>query len=94
MLTLGVIGTWQVFDQMYVMTHGGPAKTTLTPAYLSYQAAFAQRHWGQGAAIAFILFALIFFLPRPALVPARQGRVRRKKACGRRGASAANEAAA
>jgi multiple sugar transport system permease protein len=61
-LTLGVIGTWQVFDQMYVMTQGGPAKTTLTPAFLSYQAAFRQQQWGQGAAIAFILFALIFVL--------------------------------
>lgn len=61
-LTLGIIGTWQVFDQMYVMTDGGPAKTTLTPAYLSYSAAFNQNQWGQGAAIAFILFALIFAL--------------------------------
>jgi len=61
-LTLGIIGTWQVFDQMYVMTQGGPAKTTLTPAFLSYQAAFNQQQWGQGAAIAFILFALIFAL--------------------------------
>jgi multiple sugar transport system permease protein len=61
-LTLGFIGTWQVFDQMYVMTQGGPAKTTLTPAYLSYQAAFDDFSWGEGAAIAFILFALIFVL--------------------------------
>jgi multiple sugar transport system permease protein len=61
-VTLGFIGTWQVFDQMYVMTQGGPAKTTLTPAYLSYQAAFTNSQWGQGAAIAFILFALIFIL--------------------------------
>lgn len=61
-LTLGFIGTWQVFDQMYVMTQGGPAKTTLTPAYLSYRAAFNNGEWGQGAAIAFILFALIFVL--------------------------------
>jgi multiple sugar transport system permease protein len=61
-ITLGVIGTWQVFDQMYVMTKGGPAKTTLTPAYLSYSAAFTQNQWGQGAAIAFLLFMLIFVL--------------------------------
>jgi len=27
-LTLGLIGTWQVFDQVYVMTQGGPSKTT------------------------------------------------------------------
>ncbi|MGL4174570.1 MAG: carbohydrate ABC transporter permease, partial [Dermatophilaceae bacterium] len=61
-VTLGIIGTWQVFDQMYVMTDGGPAKTTLTPAFLSYQTAFNQQQWGEGAAMAFLLFALIFVL--------------------------------
>ena len=61
-VTLGIIGTWQVFDQMYVMTQGGPAKTTLTPAFLSYTAAFRQNQWGQGAAMAFLLFLIIFVL--------------------------------
>ncbi len=61
-ITLGVIGTWQVFDQMYVMTQGGPAKTTLTPAFLSYAAAFRQNQWGEGAAMAFLLFLIIFVL--------------------------------
>ncbi len=60
-LTLGLIGTWQVFDQIYTGTRGGPAKTTLTPAYLSFNAAFNQQDWGEGAAIAFILFAIIVF---------------------------------
>jgi multiple sugar transport system permease protein len=58
-VTLGLIGTWQVFDQIYTGTKGGPAKTTLTPAYLSYTASFESQRWGQGAAIAFILFAII-----------------------------------
>ncbi len=61
-LTLGLIGTWQVFDQVYIATQGGPAKTTLTPAYLSYETSFNNQQWGQGAAIAFILFALIVVL--------------------------------
>ncbi|PVG82831.1 sugar ABC transporter permease [Nocardioides gansuensis] len=61
-LTLGLIGTWQVFDQIYTGTSGGPAKSTLTPAYLSFQAAFTNQQWGQGAAIAFILFAIIVVL--------------------------------
>ncbi|MEQ7846021.1 carbohydrate ABC transporter permease [Nocardioides kribbensis] len=61
-LTLGLIGTWQVFDQIYVGTQGGPAKTTVTPAYLSYNTAFVGQNWGQGAAIAFILFAIIVAL--------------------------------
>lgn len=58
-LTLGFIGTWQVFDQVYVMSGGNPAKTTLTPAYLSYQTGFAQFDYGTGAAMAFLLFVII-----------------------------------
>ena len=58
-LTLGLIGTWQVFDQIYIMSQGNPLGTTLTPAYLSYVASFGNQQWGQGAAIAFILFAII-----------------------------------
>ncbi|MFB0834680.1 carbohydrate ABC transporter permease [Arthrobacter halodurans] len=61
-LTLGLIGTWQVFDQIYTGTQGGPAKTTLTPAYLSFSSAFNNQRWGEGAAIAFILFAIIVVL--------------------------------
>jgi multiple sugar transport system permease protein len=58
-LTLGLIGTWQVFDQIYLISQGQPAGTTLTPAYLSYVESFENQQWGQGAAIAFILFAII-----------------------------------
>jgi multiple sugar transport system permease protein len=61
-VTLGLIGTWQVFDQIYVGTQGGPAKTTLTPAYLSFSSAFNNQDWPRGAAIAFILFAIIVIL--------------------------------
>lgn len=61
-MTLGLIGTWQVFDQIYTGSRGGPGKTTLTPAYLSYQASFEGQQWGRGAAIAFILFAIIVVL--------------------------------
>jgi len=58
-LTLGTIGTWQVFDQIYAMTAGGPQKTTLTPAYLIYREGFENSAMGRAAAIAFILFVLI-----------------------------------
>lgn len=61
-LTLGLIGTWQVFDSVYIMSQGGPSKTTLTPAFLSYSTSFLGGKWGQGAAIAFILFAIIVVL--------------------------------
>nr|WP_148220888.1 sugar ABC transporter permease [Xylanimonas cellulosilytica] len=58
-VTLGLIGTWQVFDQIFTGSRGAPAKTTLTPAFLSYQSSFISQRWGNGAAIAFILFAII-----------------------------------
>ena len=61
-LTLGLIGTWQVFDQIYVMSQGNPAKTTLTPAYLSYRTAFRDLDYGSGAAISFVLFLIIVVL--------------------------------
>lgn len=61
-LTLGIIGTWQVFDSVFLISQGNPAGTTLTPAFLAYQASFSDQQWGQGAAIAFILFILIVVL--------------------------------
>lgn len=61
-LTLGLIGTWQVFDQIYVMSQGNPAKTTLTPAFLSYRTAFRDFDYGAGTAISFVLFLIIVLL--------------------------------
>jgi multiple sugar transport system permease protein len=56
-LTLGLIGTWQVFDQVYLL---GPNNTTVTtPAYFSYNESFADFKFGVGAAVAFLLFVLI-----------------------------------
>lgn len=61
-VTLGVIGTWQVFDQIYVTGGGNPGGTTLTPAYLSYQESFKSFQYGGGAAIAFVVFVIIVVL--------------------------------
>lgn len=58
-LTLGLIGTWQVFDQIYLTGGGAPGKTMLTPAFLAYQTSFEGLNWGEGAAISFILFLII-----------------------------------
>ena len=51
-VTLGVIGTWQVFDQVYAANLGGPQKTTLTPALLVYLQAFQNSKAGLAAATA------------------------------------------
>jgi len=57
-VTLGIIGTLQVFDQIWVMTSGGPVKTTTTLAYLVYVEGFSNFSLGYGAAIAVVLFAI------------------------------------
>ena len=58
-LTLGLIGTWQVFDQIY-LTRGTPAAPTLSsPAYLAFNQAFENNEPGIAAAIAFVLFLII-----------------------------------
>jgi multiple sugar transport system permease protein len=61
-ITLGLIGTYQVFDQVYVMTAGGPAKTTLTMAYIVYRNGFRNSEMGLGLATAVLLFVIIFLL--------------------------------
>ncbi|MBE7195920.1 MAG: sugar ABC transporter permease [Gordonia polyisoprenivorans] len=61
-VTLGIIGTWQVFDQVYIISQGNPGKTTLSPAYLSYSTSFSSFQWGTGSAISFLLFAFIIVL--------------------------------
>ncbi len=59
-VTIGLIGTFQVFDQIFVISSGGPAKTTLTIAYIVYNNGFNNSEMGLAAATALILFALIF----------------------------------
>jgi multiple sugar transport system permease protein len=58
-LTLGLISTWQVFDQIFLT---GNNQGTTTPSYLSYTTSFENSAFGSGAAIAFLLFALITVL--------------------------------
>lgn len=59
-LTIGLIGTFQVFDQIFVISSGGPAKTTLTIAYIVYSNGFNNSEMGVAAATALLLFAIIF----------------------------------
>lgn len=59
-VTLGLIGTFQVFDQIFVISSGGPAKTTLTIAYIVYENGFNNSAMGLAAATALVLFAIIF----------------------------------
>ena len=60
-VTIGLIATWQVFDQIYASNCGGPRKTTLTPAFLTYFQSFTNSKAALGAAIAMLLLVVIMF---------------------------------
>jgi multiple sugar transport system permease protein len=63
-VVLGTIGTFQVFDQVYLATKGGPLGTSLTPVYIVFREALGAQgpiQMGYAAALAFILAVLIFF---------------------------------
>jgi len=59
---LTIINTFQVFDQVYVMTGGGPGTATLTLVQYLYFQAFETFRLGYGSAIAYVTFAILLAL--------------------------------
>lgn len=57
MLTL--INSFQIFDQVFVMTSGGPGTSTLTLVQYIYTVGFQFRKFGYGSAVALVLFAVL-----------------------------------
>jgi multiple sugar transport system permease protein len=61
-LIMGLIGTFQIFTQAFIMTQGGPVNSTLFYAYHLFNNAFRYLHMGYAAALAWFLFLIVFFL--------------------------------
>jgi multiple sugar transport system permease protein len=59
-LILGFIYTFKVFDLVYVMTGGGPVNSTQVLSTFSYRLSFELFRYSQGAAVANILFIILF----------------------------------
>ncbi|NQT89376.1 sugar ABC transporter permease [bacterium] len=58
-LIMGIIGSFQVFAQAFLMTNGGPNKATLFYVLYLYNKAFQDFEIGYASALAWILFAII-----------------------------------
>ena len=58
-LVTGVIGSFQVFDTVYVMTAGGPGNATEVASLNIYNTAFAGFRIGEASAMSVVLFAVI-----------------------------------
>jgi len=59
-LIMSFIWAFQVFDEAFIMTQGGPAFATTTMVYYVYLNAFRWFRMGKAAAVAWVLFVIIF----------------------------------
>lgn len=62
LLVLVVISTiwdFKIFDQIYILSGGGPARRTEVLAFTAYREAFTQSDFGLGSALAMILFVIL-----------------------------------
>jgi len=60
LLVMGIIGSFQVFTQIFVMTSGGPVDRTTTMVFYIYEAAFKFYEMGYASTLAYVLFAMLF----------------------------------
>jgi multiple sugar transport system permease protein len=58
----GVIGSFQVFSPVYVITKGGPLGSTDVVVYRIFQRAFTEFKMGYASAEAWVLFVVIFVI--------------------------------
>jgi multiple sugar transport system permease protein len=63
-VVMGMIGCFQVFDQMYVVSggNGGPMNATLSVVLHLFNKGFRTMQMGYASAMAFVLFAIILVL--------------------------------
>jgi raffinose/stachyose/melibiose transport system permease protein len=59
-LVLSVIGTLGTFDEIYVLTSGGPGTATTVPAYLVWKRLFITGEVGSAAALGIVLMLIVF----------------------------------
>ncbi len=56
---IGIIGSYQLFDQVYVMTSGGPINSTQSVVYFLFNQFQKNHKLGYASAVAYILFAIL-----------------------------------
>jgi multiple sugar transport system permease protein len=57
---LTVVGYFQLFAEPYVMTEGGPLRSTFSVLYFMFEQGFKWWNLGLASAVAFLLFGLVF----------------------------------
>jgi multiple sugar transport system permease protein len=71
-MVITMIGSFKVFDHIYLMTGGGPENGTLVLAFYIYQQAFKFFNVGYASALALIMFVVVMALTTVQLVLRRR----------------------
>ena len=69
-----LIRAQNIFQEVYVMTGGGPGNSTVTVAFLIWQTAFRSFRIGRGAALSYLLFLFVVLAAAAQLIMLRRGR--------------------
>jgi multiple sugar transport system permease protein len=59
-IVIETIGSFQVFDAMFVMTGGGPVRASYSLVYMLYDESFRFQNYGYASAIGVVLFGITF----------------------------------
>jgi raffinose/stachyose/melibiose transport system permease protein len=76
MIIITVTGAFQVFNEVMVMTAGGPDNSSQVLGTWLYQQAFTENNFGYGAAIAAVVFLVTMMTGTAQLIYTRRRRVR------------------
>lgn len=72
-MVITTIGSFKVFDHIYLMTGGGPENGTLVLAYYIYQQGFEFFNVGYASALAIIMFVIVLALTIVQLILRQKG---------------------
>lgn len=72
-MIITMIGSFKVFDHIYLMTNGGPENGTLVLAFYIYEQGFKFFNTGYASALAMIMFAVVLMLTILQLILRRKG---------------------
>jgi ABC-type sugar transport system permease subunit len=61
-ITYMLIQGFQMFEQPFILTYGGPGNATLTPALLIYKQAFDNNQFGYSSATGVVLFVVVMII--------------------------------
>lgn len=71
-LVIGLIGAFQVFTPVFVMTRGGPGTSSMMIGMLIYRHGFEQFNMGYASLLAWVLFLVVMILTLIQFLVARR----------------------